>query len=279
MSVIKQPYSRLSYPDCYDNHAKLVRAKWQKHIDFDKDWWDYSLASRSQSCELYPFDKDDKPIVLFLGDSYTYGEGVYAWETFSHRLSQTLFQNSHVVNLAYPGSSQDFSVTKLSQWYNQFGSRIQTVIFQFTYAHRRLRIDDSFETDPVSPYYNHRRLKWRPQFWNIAIPEKLKPDWWMPYLQLNNKLDDFAYFEHQLFLTQLLTEKYHTNLVWWTNRNSFHDQDNEEFFGTWRQRLPNLIDLNYLLYNSPIDLHLWDGHWSAKGHYEAAKEIEKQLCK
>lgn len=279
MSVIKQPYSHLSYPNCYDNHSKLVREKWQKHMDFDKDWWDSTLVTRSQCSELYPFDQDDKPIVLFLGDSYTYGEGVYAWETFSHLLSQTMFHNCHVVNLAYPGSSQDFGVTRLSQWYNQFGARIQTVIFQFTYAHRKWHIEDLFDTQPISPYYNHRRAKWRPQFWNTATPKERRPDWWMPYLQINNTLDDFAYFEKHLLMVELLTQKYDTNLVWWSNRNSFWPDDTNEFLDVWRKRLPNMLDLNDLLYSDIEGRYLWDGHWSAKGHQEVAKEIEKQLCK
>ena len=57
--------------------------------------------------EIAPAGEPARRRILFVGDSYTYGQGVKRQEAFAHRLGERLRPDWEVLNLAAPGYGTD----------------------------------------------------------------------------------------------------------------------------------------------------------------------------
>jgi hypothetical protein len=67
--------------------------------------------------------------MLFVGDSYTYGQGVEPHETFAHRLSERLQPDWEVLNLAAPGYGTDQQVLSFETAAASFGPDVVVLGF------------------------------------------------------------------------------------------------------------------------------------------------------
>ena len=99
------------------------------------DGWNNELQTRSTMSPIEPNDK----IVLLVGDSFTFGDGMLHKDTFGALLQNTkLFENYKVINIAQRGASNSLINLILTRWCNVYGSQVEMVIIGYTFRSRRL---------------------------------------------------------------------------------------------------------------------------------------------
>ena len=76
----------------------------------------------------------EKKHIVFLGDSFVYGDNIHTNDTMSSQFATKLEKSDEygIFNLGVPGSSLDSSMLYLQQWCNSYSDKIHSVYFGIT---------------------------------------------------------------------------------------------------------------------------------------------------
>ena len=238
------------------------------------DDWNVEFQTRSLSPEdtISPSDK----IVLCVGDSFTFGDGMYYKDTWSAHLQRTVYKNYKVINIGMRGASNDFITTLLSKWCSRYGDQIEQVIIGFSFHHRKL-------------YYNEGKAN------NINLHDIKSnniPSWYVnvrdSLIKLSNYHNDEANFQKNVLLTKGLGKLYDFKIYWWDIEEHAGDAELNPDRLTANPELVSDNDFVYIhmTYFDMIEeqkrymyyISKEDRHWSKMGHLLVADRISSYIC-
>jgi hypothetical protein len=250
---------RGSHPTCKDGHYEIC------------DDWNYEFQTRSLAPEE-TINSEDR-IVLCIGDSFTFGDGVYYRDTWTHKLQETVFKDYKVINAGIRGASNDAITNILAKWCSKYGDQIEFVIAVFSFNNRRTYYRDKMHS-------------------LIGVFEPAnRPDWYKgihsSFVNLSNDINDEENFEKNVLLTKGLGKIYNFKTYWgsieehaWTlppnperlcANPEIIDSDNFHYVHMiWFD-----VDSNEKRNKFYISEH--DRHWSSEGHIAVAKRFMKHI--
>lgn len=252
---------KVSHPLCNDGYYEIC------------DHWDSDNLTRT---ELDMTQLENSKIVLCIGDSFTFGDGVYYNDTFSALLQDTeVFKDYKVINIGLRGASNDLITKLLRNWCNRYSSQIEYVIMGYTFMNRRLHhchpgengqyFDSTVNLtpgsgDPSNPSYHQRMMN--------------------AYMTMNTELGDIDNSDRNILLTKglgkihnfktyffhlALCTKYKDDIV----AHNFDEFCDSDFV---------YMNLDTKEYRDPkAAISPEDGHWSVFGHKVVASIIEKYI--
>lgn len=112
----------------------------KRHYEICDDW-NVELQTRSLSPEekINPEDK----IVLCVGDSFTFCDGMYYKDTWTKHLQDSVYKDYKVINVGIRGASNTLITNILSKYCNRYGNQIENVICGFSFNARRTYFTNS----------------------------------------------------------------------------------------------------------------------------------------
>ena len=241
-----------------------------------QDYWDGNKRTRTQFT-----DKDiaDKKIILFAGDSFTFGDGVYYKDTFCSIIAEEyLNQEYFCINIAQRGSPNQRILVTIKQWLNDYGDQVDTVICGFSHPARKLFITD----DPVPwkdhVYDNNKKNQHDCLLhYNPSTPRKkshLGVKKYDAVTVLNNETQDIIDLERDILLLKGFGKIYHFKTYWWWwAGHYYHPAICDEIVKNTQDDDFDFIKINY----SKIKRIPDDGHYSAEGHRQIAKIISEKM--
>lgn len=251
-------YRTPHHPTCNDNWYKIC------------DDWNYEYQTRSLAPEetINPEDR----IILCVGDSFTFGDGVYYKDTWSNKLQETILKDYKVINVGIRGASNDFITNVLSNWCSKYGNQIEIVIAGMTFSYRRTYYKDG-----------------QPNHLSVGFIGKNKQKWFKDihssFINMQNEENDEENLQKNVLLTKGLGKIYNfKTYCWsvdevcsplydnelWTNTELF---DSDDFI---------YLDIGHFSANSNEERKVFyiskdDRHWSSEGHTEIANVIAKHI--
>jgi hypothetical protein len=161
-SMLKLPFSAFSEANSY----YFMNGKPVQYSDFDNgEVYDNDYMSRS----TIPEDIKEKKHILFIGDSFIFGDKLLKHEIISAHFEKTLNNDKYcVINLATNGSSLEHATLRLQQWCNSFPDNIHSVYLGITSLTRSTHwfleeryldgVDDS-DVDLYSSYHPEKVMR------------------------------------------------------------------------------------------------------------------------
>lgn len=105
-----------------------------KKIPFNHshDHWPSDLPSRTNIDDIDSYEN----IVVLVGDSFIYGDGVGSHQTIDYWLNK-LSGDTKFINLGQPGASNTYTVKMLNQWFNsEYAKKTKAVVFNLAPLNR-----------------------------------------------------------------------------------------------------------------------------------------------
>jgi len=248
--------------------------------DNEFDDWNEELQTRSLSTPLRPDDR----IVLCVGDSYTFGDGVYYKDTWTHHLQEGIYKDYKVINVGTCGASNTLITNTLSKWCNMYSHQLEYVIIGFSFSHRRTYFSELNKDVGDSSVVNLSAGG----NWNTYTPFLRK---------VNNAIDtlhtsenDQSDFERSLLLVKGLGKLANFKTYWWSaddlgNDNYIENKTNALMLESPDFKYMNISDVvneicikeemkfDWWHPSSPLRISEDDGHWSVKGHQVLADGV------
>lgn len=276
MSEIKKGYSHFSKTGWeYDNTS--INPLSQKYGIVD--YWDRYYRTRTK---IIPENLKEKKIIIFVGDSFTFGDGIKYKNTFCNIIDQKLSDDYCCINIAYPGNPNSKSLLCLTQWLNLCGSQIHMVIFGASIPHRRLIIHDDKDKKLYEDHiyddkgkFNHFG-KFR-TFNSHHTPEHhFDEKYFTALLTLSNDVQDIFEFERDFLLLKGLGKLYNFKIYWW---EWFMHKYHEKILSTIIEHTQS-EDFKYIPINAPdIPKIPNDGHFSEEGNKIVSEIIMSEIRK
>lgn len=248
---------RLHHPTCNDNWYKIC------------DDWNYEYQTRSLAPEetINPEDR----IVLCVGDSFTFGDGVYYKDTWSNKLQETVLKDYKVINVGIRGASNDFITNVLSNWCSKYGNQIEIVIAGMTFSYRRTYYKDGQPNNLSVGFVGKDKQKW---FKDIHSS----------FINMQNEENDKENYNKNILLIRGLGKICNFKTYWWDvesqiNPNFVSDIHSNKLFD---DRDFTYIPLKMFSANSKEERDVYyiskdDRHWSSEGHTAIANMIAKYI--
>lgn len=240
------------------------------------DYWDPHYLTRTA---INLDHIKNKKLILFVGDSYTFGDGVLYKDTFCNVINEEYLSDEfYCINIAYSGNPNSRMLLRLHQWINEFGGQISTIICGFSFIGRRLIINvdennipyDEHVYDNITRHQLSCLANFNPSDSTKMIGEKK----YNAVVTLNNDAQDIFEFERDLILLKGLSVMYNFNVLWWywaahtmhadvIRIITEHTEDrNFKYMPIQTQNVPRIPN---------------DGHFNAEGHKIVAKIIYDYL--
>ena len=239
------------------------------------DGWNNELQTRSTMSPIEPNDK----IVLLVGDSFTFGDGMLHKDTFGALLQNTkLFENYKVINIAQRGASNSLINLILTRWCNVYGSQVEMVIIGYTFRSRRLYFASADKLPEFGCCTNINPG-------HVPTGRFDKP-WLKEVYKANLTLSTFENdtndFETNVLMTKGLGKIHNFKTYWWSieenerwNQESKRLENNTELVDDDNFKFINIAKQFGKTYEEELVYHISaeDGHWSKKGHSAIADRI------
>ena len=160
--MLKLPFSAFSEANSY----YFMNGKPVQYSDFDNgEVYDNDYMSRS----TIPEDIKEKKHILFIGDSFIFGDKLLRHEIISAHFEKMLDIDKYcVINLATNGTSLEHATLRLQQWCNSFPDNIHSVYLGITSLTRSTHwfleeryldgVDDS-DVDLYSSYHPEKVMR------------------------------------------------------------------------------------------------------------------------
>jgi len=256
------------------------------YLGKDNEFDDWNVELQTRSLAEMDIGPDDR-IVLCVGDSYTFGDGVYYKDTWTNHLQEGVFEDYKVINVGICGASNTLITNTLSKWCNLYAKQIEHVIIGFSFSHRRTYFS---EFDKKSLGDSSVVNLSAGANWNTDTPLLRK---------VNNATDvlhtsenDQSDFERNLLLVKGLGKMTGFKTYWWTvddlgNDNYIQNKTNALTLESSDFVYMNVSDIvNKICIEEEMKIDWWhpssplrisedDGHWSVKGHEILAKGLRK----
>ena len=239
------------------------------------DGWNNELQTRSTMSPIEPNDK----IVLLVGDSFTFGDGMLHKDTFGDLLQNTkIFENYKVINIAQRGASNSLINLILTRWCNVYGSQVEMVIVGYSFRSRRLFFASSDKLPEFGCCCNINPG-------HIPVGRLDKPwlkEVYKARLALSTFENDTNDFETNVLVTKGLGKIHGFKTYWWSiEENERWKQDpkrlenNTELVDDDNFKFINIAGQFGKTYEEELAYHISeeDGHWSEKGHSAIADRI------
>lgn len=279
---MKNEFSFLSGPGGRRDmeHSENPNRHWYKIDDF----YNNTLQTRSQITnldELY-----NKKIIIVVGDSFTFGDGVYYIDTYAHHLHTDFFNKEDyvVINVGVPGISNDRILQITQNWVNEFSSQIECIIVGMSFLSRRSYFfDNEYTRDHNNDIYTMEQSDVNTYNFNpsTTVPTTRNGlnirDKYNAFLELNTRINDYREFEKNLLLLKYISIVYNIKIYWWGWLNQMFTKHDRDFlirtFDFNTMRYMNIDDINDQIETISTDDH----HWNGRGHRSVADYIIKFL--
>lgn len=290
---MKNEFSFFSDPDI-GTHSEISCNPNKGWYGID-DYYDNSFRTRTKfSCidEL-----KNKRIILVAGDSFTFGDGVYYQDTFSSYLKEHFFKDDEfiVINVAQPGSSNDYIIQQVQNWLNILSDQIETIILGLSFISRRCYFFDNeytinfenslYDRDSSTLTIEQEIYKYNFNI-NNSYPKQNRgynvKKVYNNLLETSTRVNDYREFEKSLLLMKYISHFYNIKTYWWGwLAQSFGTGKNKD-----RNRIIQMFNGDNLTFmdidsiaNTLECLSEDDGHWSKNGHRDVANIIIGHLEK
>lgn len=276
MKKIEKAYSHWSGP--YWSSASPHPLK--EHYGID-DYWDKHYRTRTK-IDLEKMA--NKKIILFVGDSFTFGDGVEYKDTFCNQTQQNLGDDYYCINIAYRGNPNSKILLMLKHWLNEFGDQIYAVVCGFSFPGRRTFINEP-DDERAKPYIHHvyddktsqqwcNMANFNPAAHNGVRNKQLSKEKYNAALTLSNDAQDIFEFERDMLLLKGFSLMYNFRVYWWSWTMHVYNKEVNDII------VENICDDNYkyidvdMRYLSRIPR---DGHFDKRGHMILADVIEYMI--
>ena len=239
------------------------------------DGWNKELQTRSTMSPIEPNDK----IVLLVGDSFTFGDGMLHKDTFGALLQNTKpFENYKVINIAQRGTSNSLINLMLTRWCNVYGSQVEMVIIGYTFRSRRLYFASTDKLPEFGCCNNINPGHVPTGRFNIPWMK----DVYKANLTLSTFENDTNDFETNVLATKGLGKIHNFKTYWWSieenerwNQEPKRLENNTELVDDDNFKFINIAGQFSKTYEEELAYHISedDGHWSEKGHSAIADRI------
>tara|TARA_B110000211_G_scaffold49277_1_gene53651 strand:- start:387 stop:1220 length:834 start_codon:yes stop_codon:yes gene_type:complete len=246
------------------------------HYEMTDDW-NIDLQTRSTMSPITPEDK----IIIFAGDSFTFGDGVKHKDTFCGQLQSTdFFKDYKVINIGIRGASNDLITNVLSKWCNMYANQIKYVIMGFSFYSRRV-----FYTDLSKSKYVYEGIaNINPGNWTSTIEEhKWLQDAYAATLKLSTVEMDNNNFERNVLLTKGLGKIHNFKTYWWSiEEHAWYDAPPADRLENNSERIDDddfkYIDIGKQFGDEESNyISKEDSHWNKSGHSIIADRIIKAI--
>lgn len=260
------------------------------YLGKDNEFDDWNVELQTRSLAENNIGPDDR-IVLCVGDSYTFGDGVYYKDTWTHHLQQGIFKEYRVINVGIRGASNTLITNTLSKWCNMYPKQIECVIIGFSFSHRRT-------------YFSEFDKKSLGDSSVVNLSAGSKWNTYTPFLRkVNNAIDilhtsenDQSDLERNLLLVKGLGKMTGFKTYWYSaddlgNDNYIQNKTNAltlEDFDFVYMNVSDIVNkicideemkIDWWHPSSPLRISEDDGHWSVKGHEILAEGLRKFIIK
>tara|TARA_B110000438_G_scaffold66024_1_gene66538 strand:- start:308 stop:1090 length:783 start_codon:yes stop_codon:yes gene_type:complete len=214
----------------------------------------------------------EKKHILFLGDSFVYGDHLKNHETIPHHFKNLLTNNDYSIwNFGVSGSSIDSSLLNLQQWCNSYSDNIHSVYFGITSKSRNLFWSGENNS------YNHITGN-VPDIENTVANEIL-------IAKNMNKLASALEFQTTVLVYNTMQQLKNLSLIHNFNLMSFQTSDEKINDDAWSDIKESLEDERFIIrgegnfWTSDIKIgripeyFLECGHWSSLGCKYMAENI------
>tara|TARA_R110001606_G_scaffold27046_3_gene87024 strand:+ start:243 stop:1832 length:1590 start_codon:yes stop_codon:yes gene_type:complete len=260
------------------------------YLGKDNEFDDWNVELQTRSLAEMDIGPDDR-IVLCVGDSFTFGDGVYYKNTWTNHLQEGVFKDYKVINVGICGASNTLITNTLSKWCNLYPKQIELVIIGFSFSHRRTYFSEFDKLSLESSVVNlSPGNDWNPQKLDIIKKVNNATD------VLHTSENDQSDFERNLLLVKGLAKLTDFKVYWWTvddlgNERYIEQQtnaltlDSDDFVYMNVSDIVNEIcikeemEIDWWHTSSPLRISEDNGHWSAKGHQVLADAIAKFIKK
>jgi hypothetical protein len=289
---MKNEFSFLSEPGfghpSDKNYLSNPNSGWYKI----NDYYDSVHATRTKFKDLDTLKT--KRIILVVGDSFTFGDGVYYKDTFTNLLKKNFFKSKDyiVINIGYPGISNSNIMQRVNTWLNVLSDNIETVIVGWTFSSRRAHFfDNEYSSISSNSLYQrdstllpHEEQIYRYNFnMGNSLPKTTLKKYNVKHVynhmvQVNSRVNDYRDFETHALIMKYATEYHNFKLYWWgwLWQGSFGWHDRDVLIDSFSDKNSIFMDIDSEAKNYE-SLSEDDGHWSPKGHSDVAKTMIKYL--
>ena len=260
------------------------------YLGKDNEFDDWNVELQTRSLAEMDIGPDDK-IVLCVGDSFTFGDGVYYKNTWTNHLQEGVFKDYKVINVGICGASNTLITNTLSKWCNLYPKQIEFVIIGFSFSQRRTYFSEFNKLSLESSVVNlSPGNDWNPQ--KLDIIKKVNNATNVLHTSENDQSD----FERNLLLVKGLAKLTGFKVYWWTvddlgNDNYIENKTNALTLDSHDFVYMNVSDIvNEVCIKEEMKIDWWhpssplrisedNGHWSVKGHQVLADAITKFVKK
>ena len=257
------------------------------YLGKDNEFDDWNVELQTRSLAENNIGPDDR-IVLCVGDSFTFGDGVYYKNTWTNHLQEGVFKDYKVINVGICGASNTLITNTLSKWCNLYSKQIKCVIIGLSFSQRRTYFSavNNFALESsvvnLSPGND-----WNPQ--KLDIIKKVNK----ATNALHTSENDQSDLERNLLLVKGLGKMSGFKTYWWavddlgdkkyiTNETNCLLLEDTDFVYMNVTSLVDSIcekefeeDVDWWHPSSPLRISEDNGHWSIKGHEILAKGLRK----
>jgi len=249
-----------SHPLCKDGYYKIC------------DHWDSANVTRTKLDEE---ELENSKIVLCVGDSFTFGDGMYYTDTWPALLQDTpMFKDYKVINVGLRGASNDLITKLIRDWCNRYSKQIEYVIVGYSFMDRRLH---HCHPDVQGQYFT--------SMMNLTIGAHGDEGNYSSlmhnaYMKMNTDLGDLDNNDRNILLTKGLGKihNFKTYFFHMALCSGYRDQTAATNFDEFCDHDFVFMDIDTKEFQDPrMAISKEDGHWSVHGHQVVASIIEKHI--
>lgn len=234
------------------------------------DYFDSKLWTRSS---IRYEDLLHKKIILFAGDSFTFGLGLKYKDTFSNIIHEEMFNTDEyiIINIGHPGASNDFISMRVQQWVNEFSKNIAAIVIGFSFLSRRLHYHNTTETF----YSDNTMIDITEDMYSFNPANNVNTNLYYAYIETQSYINDLRNLERILLQNYYMSKATGIKMYWFSLFNKqLSNSDCAVIKSHFNKETFVHIDIEDL--EIPV-ISPTDGHWNEEGNKVIANTIMERL--